>query len=406
MEKNSSTQETLEFNAAISVLDQASVKSLIDEYLHMANPKRLGFNIFSLVSPIYHRENLHSDIIAAFLNPHEAHGEKDSFLKKFLEWLNVLLDNENRRTLYYADYRNVSVERESGHVDIMICDKSSGKAILIENKIAGAVDQNRQLPKYLDYAESANYTVEVILYLNLSELKNPNKIGWQTKNDKKKSDHDRIEPLLLRACAFSHSSNCMLNGWIRPCEHQTNRLEILTLLRQYGDLLENLGANAMNESLIEKFYEKIMAEKQLLSNTMVLTQMVEQLPMYRARRLTIKFPYTSGGRQPFDSIFIYKEVDAVFTQTGNKGLSIDVLCNQDNYEIFFWDRLWEKNGTNRVKKALENIRLNHRFEPDYANNRYKAFYDFPSEEGMLYEHLKTIFEDLCNSRQDWEDFEP
>ena len=48
----------------------------------------VGFNVFTLTSDLYYRENFHSDIIAAFLNPKAKHNEGNLFLDAFIDMLN------------------------------------------------------------------------------------------------------------------------------------------------------------------------------------------------------------------------------------------------------------------------------------------------------------------------------
>ena len=47
----------------------------------------IGFNAFALVSDTYYRENFHSDVIKAILDPHSGHGEGTLYLKKFIEFV-------------------------------------------------------------------------------------------------------------------------------------------------------------------------------------------------------------------------------------------------------------------------------------------------------------------------------
>ena len=49
----------------------------------------LGFNAFALVSDTYYRENFHSDIIRAILDPHSGHGEGALFLRKFVDFISA-----------------------------------------------------------------------------------------------------------------------------------------------------------------------------------------------------------------------------------------------------------------------------------------------------------------------------
>ena len=46
------------------------------------------FNVFSLVSDLYYRENFHSDIISFFLDTQEKHGAGNVFLDAFIQMLN------------------------------------------------------------------------------------------------------------------------------------------------------------------------------------------------------------------------------------------------------------------------------------------------------------------------------
>ena len=49
-----------------------------------------SFNVFTIVSDLYYRENFHSDIIRFFLAPTENHGEGSLFLTTFISMLNKL----------------------------------------------------------------------------------------------------------------------------------------------------------------------------------------------------------------------------------------------------------------------------------------------------------------------------
>ena len=59
----------------------------------------LGFNAFALVSNTYHRENFHSDILAAILNPLSEHGEGALFLKQFLTFIADVAMGKGKKNL-------------------------------------------------------------------------------------------------------------------------------------------------------------------------------------------------------------------------------------------------------------------------------------------------------------------
>jgi hypothetical protein len=75
-------------------------------------------NVFKMVSDLYYRENLHSDIIKVFLDPREKHKEGTLFLFAFIEFIN---DNfSDKIYISKQDYRSVKAEREQGKIDILI----------------------------------------------------------------------------------------------------------------------------------------------------------------------------------------------------------------------------------------------------------------------------------------------
>ena len=127
----------------------------------------IGFNIFRLTSDIYYRENYHSDVIKAFLDPTEKHNEKSLFLQLFIEMLNLA-----GKTIKKDDFKDAEVVREEGKIDILIKSETTKKAIIIENKINNAGDMARQLPRYYDLV-SSNFTIDAIVYLPLDKSKRP-----------------------------------------------------------------------------------------------------------------------------------------------------------------------------------------------------------------------------------------
>lgn len=115
------------------------------------------FNIFRILE-VSHYENIHSTILAEFLNPKGTHGLQNSFLQLFLD-INKIEDFDSNNASIYTE---VAVA-EYGRIDILI--ESSKRAIIIENKFY-AKDQPEQLRRYNKYALNkygiGNYT---ILYL-------------------------------------------------------------------------------------------------------------------------------------------------------------------------------------------------------------------------------------------------
>ena len=77
--------------------------------------KKDVFNVFSLVSDLYYRENFHSDIISFFLNTKEKHGEGSAFLESFIQML-----NKKGKIIDSSNYFDAVTIREEGKIDILI----------------------------------------------------------------------------------------------------------------------------------------------------------------------------------------------------------------------------------------------------------------------------------------------
>jgi hypothetical protein len=102
------------------------------------------FNVFYLINDIYGiSEPRHSKFLAFLLNPYETHGQKDKFLKLFLE------TEELKDLNFDGKNRTWEVTAENNHADILIQSECPDKiSIVIENKCFDAVDQENQLYRY------------------------------------------------------------------------------------------------------------------------------------------------------------------------------------------------------------------------------------------------------------------
>ena len=158
----------------------------------------LGFNAFALVSDTYYRENFHSDIIGAILDPTAPHGEGALFLRLFVDFLAEVAEwtlksddsklNPNLpgrlRNLQIGDATKIEVEKWVGidsRIDIKIT--ATNGTVVIENKIYDAPDMPRQLPRYVTNCQEAGETVEVVVYLTAAGEKRPDRGTWEPGDD-------------------------------------------------------------------------------------------------------------------------------------------------------------------------------------------------------------------------------
>jgi PD-(D/E)XK nuclease superfamily len=354
------------------------------------DPERLCFNLFHLISDTYHKENFQSDILAALLDPKGAHGAGHAFLHTFIAWLRTISRNGDLDGLEPQNFMNSKIEREIGRVDISVLDHDSKKAIIIENKINGALDQDRQLPRYLDYVEGRGFEPIAIVYLTLNTPEMPiEDAEW-----KQPDDHDRVHKILIPATAFNYEIPCLNDKFIPICEKLTTNIDVLFVLRQYGQLIHHLGKNTMNEALMSKLCEEIKKDDgETFANAKALVTMMNDLPAYRAKEVLRRF---EGHHKPFDCSGIYDDVDAFFYFPDGKGVTIDVWCEPDQYKVCFWDRENPKGNRQRLDQimAKSSMRADFVMQDLHGHDTYVRTYRFPTQVDALYLDLKTFLNEL------------
>lgn len=214
----------------------------------------LGFNAFELVSDVYRKENFHSDILKAILDPKSKHGEGTLFLQLFVKYLqNVAMKQDKAIVMEKLSklqrFERAHVTREEGRIDVLIDFEKY--VILVENKINGADDMERQLPRYVEYVETSRLDkkeVAAIVYLTSAQPKQPNEYSWT------KIDQDKIRPLLLSVVGFSEEYPYfnLVQGWLEPCQLRSSRFASVAVLSQYCELLRNQAGVTMNNKIVEE----------------------------------------------------------------------------------------------------------------------------------------------------------
>ena len=269
------------------------------------------FNVFKLASDLYYRENFHSDIIKAFLDPNEKHLEGNRFLFAFIDMLN----NCFKKSISKPDFDDAVAVRERDKIDILVYSEKSKHCIIIENKIYNANDMPRQLPRYSDIMSKKGYEGDAIVYLPL-EKKDPNTDGWN------EDDKNNVEPRLCPLPAYSQDGNAnLVDDWITPCSVISNNIDTISILRQYGELVKSLNYNIMDSIVLTKFYESLKKDDNL--NTAIsISNMLSEIPTLMADRLVSTF---KGKIPQAINIWKYQSTCAV----------IDFLFNGNNYAINF-----------------------------------------------------------------------
>lgn len=213
------------------------------------------FNIFSIIGRSTD-ELTHSTFICNLLNPKGTHGQKEIFLKLFLDVVvqsieeNEKIDSNSKfellkkinydKTVCITEYHIGSVTQDyetGGRIDILI--KSGIKNIIIENKIY-AGDQHKQLSRYHQFDNEAP-----IIYLSLM---NNNKVGEGSSNNLKEG--------VDYFCISYEKEIC---NWLTICiQHSYSLPFIRETLRQYLNLIKRLTKQSTMNNKKEELLKLIL----------------------------------------------------------------------------------------------------------------------------------------------------
>lgn len=292
--------------------DDSSFVAFLDKYgrvINAVNRQRitsLGFNAFSLMSDTYRRENFHSDVIKGILDPNGEHGEGAAHLHRFLRFIasvarrngNEILADQVEGLLPLSN--DIDVTREEGRVDIKI--KAPSWTILIENKINGACDMERQIPRYLKKCRDKGESVKAVVYLTTSQEGEPIQDNWTPE------EIDLVKKLLIPIVGYSEtpSQPNLVRDWLQPCEFVARDFNTKAVLNQYSKLVIHQAGVTMNEDAMKKVLECLNGSD--APTYTLLRQVVDDLPKVLARRIESRFK----GREGLKQAWVYKDSVAVF----------------------------------------------------------------------------------------------
>lgn len=241
---------------------------LLKHYMNIAYEQKMlkndysynnKFSVFMAVADQYKKENFHSDLLKVILNPKTTEIGNPKHLQNFLEIIGLgknAFGNESSIKKY------VQVEREEHRVDLLIKYNApkSKRAIIVENKINNADDQDNQLARYYERLKDEGYEVLSIPYITKFGGKVPDYNSW----DKSYKEYSKIifnekNPLFFDL-PITGADNSILN-FLKTCKKQydvSNQLGFI-FLDQYELLLrkivEDTEVTKEDEKNIQQLFE-------------------------------------------------------------------------------------------------------------------------------------------------------
>ena len=334
------------------------IQTISESYKRVAEATGENFNIFSVLQMERNEVKTHSRFLAELLNPKGSHGQKDVFLKKFVEITNTEMFDIGNDKIKNFDTSNAKVDVEffigqvteckddkldildrstkctGGRIDILI--RSGENVIMIESKIY-APEQPNQLIRYKNYHPNGK-----LFYLTLdgkeSETKNINKNDYE---------------------CLSYENDIL--NWLEECRKESvttpNLREAIT---HYINLIKKLTGQNINTKMSEDILGKIIGNK-------------ERFEAY----IDLKKSFN------YDDIVnkIIKEDFITLIDSVAEKLSLDV--DKSHLDDKEWKRVYFLND------KLRELELQLCFEFRTSKQRYLGFgYGFRSDDNKVNENVK------------------
>ncbi|MCC9018892.1 PD-(D/E)XK nuclease family protein [Flavobacterium lipolyticum] len=247
-------------NSLTTFLSKLSVLNY--KYRLLENDKE-QFNIFKVLHKETDEVRLHSRFISVLLSPESTHNKKETFLKLFLEQLSI----ENFDTTNVKVYPTESQKSEFKEIDILIINRVSKQAIIIENKI-WAGDSNHyhrgQLEGYYDLIHlSENIPKEniYVLYLTLDghypTVESLGKFGSLDNMNGKTIDYEHEIQTWLTLCL----QECISHPFLRE-----SIIQYINLIKQMSNDFTNMEERLEIINLISSSSENMSSAKLLVEN--------------------------------------------------------------------------------------------------------------------------------------------
>lgn len=377
-------------NNPFSILNDGGLMAILKEYKKAENQhSSAGFNIFTIISDKYHHENLHSDVIKAFLDPKEQHQKGNLFLCKFIEMLNKKRDSQGLKNLEI--YKEPTVERERHHIDILIKNEDTKSCIIIENKLNGAQDMPKQLSRYYEEMTGQNYQVDAIVYLTRTEIERPDRQSFQ---EIKEEDQKKI--LVIPATSRCSKDVTLIKDWIEPCIAKNYNSDSTAILQQYSRLLQLLFQPSKTHDSMCKLYNYLNTGNNLekLDDIKSLSRMLNELPETMAQQLSEDLEKCVYNKNLTKVGCIWpKDPDHSVIQLEDN-FCIYIICHADA------DSAYELNVVNwnhniREIKNLVFSELRMRSDDSRGKGRYFKSYAW-KEKNQLLEDIDTILPKLTS----------
>ncbi len=368
-----------------STLDLAEgVAKVIEENKHLV-PYHLN-----LIDELHINENGHSRILYKLLEYRDPEG-RYNFLESLLKY--IAKDCEKFGEISVT---KPEITQEQCRIDLWVCDKASGYAIIIENKVYNATDQEAQLSRYIECTRGKGFTAEQIfvVYLPQSDDKEPSDDSWG----------EYKEDFATRYVKFSFRNGVLpwLKSNVLPKIHDKDKF-LKSAIEQYVDYLEGLFKQRESDKILNIMVEDYIKKELELNdnpfeNKKKLDRKIEELDEVRRyldnmvdgcrtqliEKITQDFPQCSlipkeAGRFvikiPIGASSIYAEIDG-----NRKTYGFSTNSNDARNEAIL----------NDIKPILEKLAIPVKEDNNSCWYGYKEYYEWDEAYSKIQEFIKEL----------------
>ena len=213
------------------------VQTISGSYERVAEATGENFNLFSILQMESDEVGTHSRFIAELLNPQGRHGQKDVFLKKFLENFEIE-ESKTQDAKVFVEYHIGQITKDfesGGRIDILV--RNIDPVIMIENKIY-AREQHKQLNRY-----HKAFPTGVLFYLTLY---------GEMSNDKSLKEN------IYKTISYETD----IINWLEECRKESANIPILReSISQYINLIKKLTNQSLNTKMSQEIINRVLRDE-------------------------------------------------------------------------------------------------------------------------------------------------
>ena len=332
----------------------------------IAKNKHLVPYHLNLIDELHITENGHSRILYKLLEYRTADGDY-IFLKSLLKYISI-----NCEAFEKICVTNPKITQEQCRIDLWVRDKAGGYAIIFENKVYNATDQEAQIARYIECTQSNGYPLDKIFVVYMPQMddKDPVDDSWG----------EYKEVFALRYVKFSFRNGVL--PWLKS--------EVLPSIPDKDKLLKSAIEQYVN--YLEGLFKQRESDKQLY--IMVKNYIKEQLglnddPFVNKKKLERKIEELDEVRQ-----YLVKMKDDYKTQIfeqWNEKLKQDFpiyewILTKDSYGLYI--------ENNQITIGDKNILLSLYYEKDSINIEVKPSPKDSELDEMVAQKISPILSEI------------